>query len=231
MGGEVAISIRKKGQQETREFSKHAASEFSTQGFFQGKGLIHEEWKKLTPRQFAPIDYGLVAVDYDRKWVGSLQSYTNLDTHYCAGLLHRRDADQSKAELSKLFRAGRLVSLKGIEGAGLPGDEGFDPWFQQLIALAKKQNVNFFTAKTAPPRGWIMEEFPNNKQGWEAFTKKLVGGGWEFSDEDIAAWEAFADYRDMGGFSIQSIRAQSMYEQLDDATASTAPKTKSRQRL
>lgn len=218
MGGEVAFSIRKNGKQETREFSKQAASHISTADFFAGKGAVHEDWKKAVPRLFAPIDYGLVAVDYDHKWVGSVQDYTHLDTQFFSGIRYRRETEHAKTELSKLFRAGRLLEVKGFEDVGLPGSDGFDAWFSALMQASKSRDEHSLQVKVAPPKGWTVVHFPGNRQGWEEFTKHLVRRGWQFSDEDMSAWEEFAQHRDMGGFSIQSIRAQSIYEDLDSAT-------------
>ena len=230
MGGEVAFAIRRAGKQETREFSKHAASQVCTADFFSNKGPFHQEWPTMPKVAFAPIDYGLVAVDFDQRWIGSVQDYTHMDTQFFSGLLYRGEGAKAKVELGKLLAAGRLKGLSDIEGVELPDGQDFDAWFKHLMKQARKQQAHALRAQVAPPKGWTIEHHPNSKEGWSAFVKDLARHGWEFSSRDIAQWEEYGRSREFAGLAINALVAQVAFEDIDQTTA-TVDTPRQRHRL
>ena len=77
MGGLVCVALRKNGETTAKVMSTwEADSLFWKRNFFANPKLpaVRES------RPFAPEDYGIIAIDADNRWVGSLQGYSTLAT-------------------------------------------------------------------------------------------------------------------------------------------------------
>lgn len=229
MGGEVAFAIRRGGVQETRELAKYAASHIATADFFSMRGSVHRTWNKAPKVPFAPLGYGLVAVDFDRKWVGAIQNYTNMRTQYFH-LFAPGEIENVKEELSKLHSAGRLVKIKDVCGISpLPGSN-FTEWFDTLVRRMRTHDANSFSVEVDPPKGWTVQSYTDDVIGWSEFVKDLSRSGWTFPASDIQSWKDYEHNGNPSAIAIEALVADAIHEDLDIATT-TASSSRTRQRL
>jgi hypothetical protein len=210
MGGDVAFAIKRKNRVSTRIFTKHASLEVSTQRFFEGQGEIWTNWKKSKAQPLAPYSYGLTVVDFDTKWVGSIQSYCSLFQYDVYSNARRSDASLNEdPELKALWDAGRVENLnsssytqdikaqKAIERAvGLLG-KPFDDVFPELINCVKEGNLYTLVLNTSPPKGWVFDQFESTQ--YDLFYQHLRERGFKFKDIDIEEWKTFLE-NDENGF-------------------------------
>ena len=229
MGGEVAFAIKKNGRLATKEFSKYAATNITRVDFFAGKGGLWKEWEK-DPRVevFAPIDYGLVVVDFDAKWVGGIQNYTGLTSRY----IYLSDEDEIK-NLKALWKMGRVESIQGDRGVSpspFPSEEKFQSWLDKQKKLSRAGcGPISIKAEISPPTGWQVVDFEKDAKGWAEFVACLVERGFDISDKDVPAWERFLGDKGLPLEIIASAVAHKTSEMLDaNTTQVTMDKPRSR---
>ena len=213
MGGDVAFTIKRNNRVSTRIFSKHASVEVSTQRFFEGKGDVWDNWKKSKAQPLAPYSYGLTVVDFDSKWVGSIQSYNSLLQYFVYLKSGKLDASlNDDPELKALWDAGRVENLgsyaqdiktvKAIERAvGLLG-KPFDDVFPELINCVKEGGLHTVVLNTSPPEGWVFEEFEDNQ--YDILYQKLRALGFKFKDTDIEEWKTFLENHENGSHFLDA---------------------------
>lgn len=212
MAGDVAFSIRNKGCVSTRLLHKSAAQQVVTADLYRQENSVFSVWAQEPPQVFAPQGYGLVVVDFDTRWVGSIQGYARLDQARMQ-LNDEKDIEQ----LRQLWHEGRVTSNMDDPTNSIPRSEGFDDYIKKLKRQQHRNNpcreVKF---GVDPPQGWKIQEFSRAPSGWHGFAQSLVGRGFAFSDQEWAAWDSFLMKIDItdGAHAIRaSIEARAMNDQ------------------
>lgn len=158
--------------------------------------------KVYAPNPFlAPMDYGLVVVDYQTNTVLNIQGYTSLEKLDC-GLVYGDIKYSSKKEDSEYFRElcenKRIIGL--IKKELDPNDdtkiiivtEEKTFTFDEAVKFLKKdEDLNFgrfFKVDTSP---WTFTRYPETKQGWIDFRKKVLELGFILNEEEISMWDEF----------------------------------------
>lgn len=190
MGGEVAVAIRRKGRVSTRVLYKARACELTSSRLFKMAGPVFDEWKSEPAAPMAPDNYGLVVIDYDQKWAGSIQGYTNTDARFV-----QMDDQEDRDDLRALWDEGRVLGLTEKQYQNSEFKNGFDAFVEKYNQLNPKEKWHSLQFYIAPPKGWEIERFDEDDQGWTKMVHKLLNLGFKFSDRDLAAWDSyFGDY-------------------------------------
>lgn len=203
MGGEVAFAIRSKGRITTRVLHKSAACELTTASFYDKSSQFHTDWKREPAAVFAPEGYGLVVVDFDRKWAGSIQGYTNTDYHYFS--IDRKDDFES---LRDLWKERRVLSIRDREYEPFDQDQDFDTFWDALLRNKEKHRYSV-ALNIAPPDGWTIEEFEENASGWHEFLERLIENNFKFPANSAQSWNQFFEYHE---FDLRFEHVQSEWE-------------------
>ena len=72
MGGFIAIAIKRQGKLTTRILPKYAAGGLARGDFFKKRGMFWSGWKQGEKSDFVPYGYGLVVIDFDKKWAAGI---------------------------------------------------------------------------------------------------------------------------------------------------------------
>ena len=224
MGGLVCVALRKNGETTAKVMNTwQADSLFWKRNFFANPKLpiIRES------KPFAPDDYGIIAIDADNRWVGSLQGYSTLAT--ISPLTLQQDAQWAE-KVAKAMAGKTLVLKTFCEPAG--GGQAFHhptPFTvpsgkigaaDLLKALNKaseqaqqelKANhlVDLDTWKQVSqqlPSGWTIDHFDElEDSGWNGLCSKLVELNWLPSEQELDQWEYHLDYKQKYGGGNVSI--------------------------
>lgn len=212
MGGEVAFAIRRNGEFSTRVLWKGAAGAIARSDFFAGKGDVWDMWNESAPAPFAPEDYGLVIVDFDGKWVGGVQNYCDFTKAY----LNFQD-NLDIENFRKLWAAGRIVgeAHPGCEQPVPIQDSDPDSYIKTKRGERDFRSCAFIVS---PPQGWDVEEFSRGRGGWTKFVEAILNRGFEFSEDEIAAWRRYEEDHSLAGNPIGHGISQHQARKLDQTT-------------
>lgn len=214
MGGTVAFAIKRDGKIQTREFGKSAVHALCSQAFFEGRGEIMEAWSHCPAQPFAPIQYGLIAVDFDAQWAGAIQGYAGVDNR----IFFQTNEEGFRNEALELFEAGRLRGFRKEDWQVAEVAGSFDEFFEELRSYQKSVGSMSAQLLVDPPKGWVFEALDETENGWSDLVGKLLDLGWGFSDADMEAWVEFAKDQSMSPSIIGAAKSLAMREQLEKAT-------------
>ncbi len=215
MGGLVCVALRQNGETTAKVMSTFQAdSLFWKRGFFSNPKLP----SKLAAKPFAPEDYGIIAIDADNRWVGSLQGYSTLAT--MSPLTIQQELNLATAVATAM--AGKTLVLKTFcrpmeGGQSFHHPTPFTVPSGQIGALELRQALDQATDQARReleaqrlvdldtwkqvsqqlPAGWTIDHFDELQDaGWMALCSKLVDLNWLPSEEELQQWEAHLAYKE-----------------------------------
>lgn len=226
MGGSVNIAVRN-GDIRTFSFSKQTLHSLAEPGFFEGSHAFWDGWKDGDTECCAPIDYGLVAIDYVTQWIGNIQNYTCLDCIYQDGWGAKSASDDRQEMLIKMRALWDNSQIIGIWNNVIPRHaipvetNDFDAWIASVDKYATKLRRNTVPIQVGLPAGWSMSAYKNDEFGWRHFANDLVTRGWNLNPQDILAWEAYAKSRDLPCNIIAAGQSRQDQQKLESSTSAT----------
>lgn len=215
MGGSVAFSIKKDGIIRTVEAGKGATGAVCGVDLFIDPHSLDLGYEDGHSEPFAPIDYGLTAIDFDAKWVGSIQDYCGLNK----ALFYGTNQPDFRRHAFSLFEAGRLRGFLNEDRQEILLDAaGFDHWFDSFLSHQEKNATNSTFLLVDPPSGWVFKQFENNKSGWDEMVCNLLDRDWHFDAAALSGWEGFAEQKSLPASIVAAARSAISHEKLDQAT-------------
>ena len=204
--------LRSRGRIRVRhDYKAEATYALWRQGFFEKPALAGPAEKV----PFAPHDYGMVFIDADRKWVGSIQGYGDVNHHELPWVLETGMG----GEILPLTPASHPVVLKNsythdhrrgeqstpIVSTGTSLDHlRLDLEDAQRRALEERQANGWTMLDDRQylaldlPEPWRVEEFNRSSPtDWHAFIARLVEHGVSPSREETEAWRNYFSFRDL----------------------------------
>lgn len=181
---ELAVAVRENGVVQTRLVHKHCVGHAFPLEALEKKGVLWEAFQQGEAVAFAPIDYGLVVIDFDTKWMGGFNGYSRLDRYYVS----LEDKDQ-RAFLKQVFSQNRILGSASDEK--LPPAKGS---FPKWVSAVKKAIGGYALAKLfiAPPPGWVCQDFGrmySDSEAWGNLFLELSEKGFDMND--TALWLDF----------------------------------------
>ena len=212
MGGEVAMVLRSKGKIRVRHDHKaEAVFALWRPGFFKKPALAGRAHKV----PFAPYDYGMVFIDADRKWVGSIQNYGDINRQDISCVL---DSDMGKqilphtpashpVALRTPYRQGQArgeqTTLLNATGTSLENLQSALEDAQRRAEQERKKNrwVKLDEPEELEiqlPAPWRVEEFDRTSaDDWSTFIHRLMEHGVHPSPEEISLWHDYLIWREL----------------------------------
>ena len=210
MGGRVNIVERKNGVVKTINGFKIVQDlDYLNQNLPKDHWFLNQNRNHL-PEALYPDGYGLMVIDFDTKWIGHCQGYTDPSNFFqtelflsCSGCivgLEKKDLPHSL--FMKAWKAGAIQTMQfydeNNEIIHQPISKPFT--FQnQTIQLDNQEKMRHFISQREigmpiffqyEPQGWTFERFKENFNGYFDFFKKLLELGFDmqFSLEN---WKSF----------------------------------------
>lgn len=215
MGGLVAFAIRKEGRTRTYVLTKHAASQVAFGRIYEGQGWVIDGIEEGADSEaiFAPHQYGLVVMDFDQKWAGGIQNYTDFHSAYLYF-----DDPHDKEELRCLWGQGRIEGeVKNYREAVRPIEETDVERY-----ISEQAPISSVHLRIKPYPGWTNEEFENDAAGWEAFMTALARRGFDLDPTEEPAWISHLQKYEIDPNIPAKVRAQFEAEDLGAATLAVA---------
>jgi hypothetical protein len=223
MSGDMAFSMRRNGRQSARVFNKTAADHFSDPHIFAPSHELWKVWKQTEAEVIAPHDYGLVAIDFDRKWVGEINSYTGLDVRQVDFRGFNGLPLTHKAELAKLYKADRLNGiLETCDRLVCPPGNSFGAWFKSLERWMRDNQTAHATISVGLPQGWSLEHFNGDADGWRGLAVAMIERDWTFNAPDRSAWQKYLKLKELPTGLLDEAIATVEATSLSDRTAPSA---------
>ena len=223
---EVCIAIRRDGKQQARILHKRAPSAVAHAELYENRGSFLADWKEASKHIVAPVDYGLVVVDFDQKWAAGIQDCVSLDACYFYGT----NDPEVKEEMRALWNQGRIEGFReSSQDIVSTPQKTFPAWWKALQAYQKQTDrTTSICLKVAPFPGWTVHGYDNDQLGWSTFARELLARHWTFSKREMQGWTDFAAEH---GFSVDPMgqgRAEFAAGHLEGATvpARNAPATR-----
>lgn len=206
MGGTVAMVLRSKGKIRVRhDYKAEATYALWRPGFFKRPCLAGRAHKV----PFAPYDYGMVFIDADRKWIGSIQNYGELTRHNISwvfnsdmgtSILPQTPATHPVA-LRTPYRHGQMrgeqATLLNANGTSLESLKIALEDAQRRASIEREERG--WVKLDAPenlevqlPAAWRLEEFDRcSAEDWNSFIHRLMEHGVYPSREDAEFWRDY----------------------------------------
>lgn len=187
------------------------------------KYLNDEAWDEFVH----PCDYGLVAVDLDKQWVGDLQNYTDLTyVTYFPFLDHHSETKKQQMETAlreNLFEEFTVIGGGGGRQINLVRS---DFKAKKLAGFLKKVEEKIGGIIEIRGKihllGWTLDSFQKGQES--DFFRKLINLNWNFSEYDLSEWKDFSEVYG-SPFDPQKYVAQKEQEQLDSETSKVSLST------
>ena len=168
MGGNVRIAVRTRGVVECREVTTGFIQDLVQRMSFLMDSESHPRWEaRPLVEDLCPLDYGLVVIDRDTRWVGSLQAYCSTDKFLLGRLDHPDDergrgwmfavpeADPPSASRELFLEAWRAGAITDMVFDGL--DEG-EACVQSWASFARRRK--WTAANPSPLWRWLESAQP-----------------------------------------------------------------------
>lgn len=177
--------------------------------FNKGPSEELTRWFHYRNPDFAPQDQGLIVLDFDQKWMGDFQNYTQIDLFLvqdCLRAFHQKDSHFKKA-----FEAGiitgvelensstRLRTLHPLEELNIHVFSDFLDYFKKeqqkhynRKTQAELENIEVAAGARFLPKGWQFEHFPYHSRGLCDFSGALIERGFDL-EQVILNWQDFHD--------------------------------------
>lgn len=211
MGGEVAFAIRSKGRTTTRVLHKSAACELTSASFYDKSSRFHTNWKKEVAAPFAPNHYGLVVADFDRKWAASIQGYTSTTYHY-----FNVESQKEIDNVCALWKEHRVLSLAGREYEPFDQDQDFDTFWPALLRN-REEPRHSIALNIAPPKGWTIESFDEDSDGWRALLERLFEYEFKFPENSAHHWNQFFEEGELD-LRFEHVKSEWDHQQISEKT-------------
>ena len=153
----------------------------------------------------APMEYGLIVVDYKTNKVLHSQGYTSLGSLLPSSLslcaMSGRDDDYAKEELEdakKLFDTGKIISARGYsKETGIVEIE--EPTFDEVIKNQKrsfnflKETKTLMTDLFLDMSPWEIKKFDESAEGVVELKKEVINLGFKITKEEEKEWKCFLE--------------------------------------
>lgn len=217
MGGFVTVALRQEGQVDCRRcHTSQLAGLFWTDTFFDRPALP----KAWVASAFVPHDYGIVVIDADHHWVGSLQGACSLAQMSVQELESdvTSNGQMSATAAAKAARRTPLTLHTFCEPLGggpalhhptpLPAIAAVTATaLRRALKKAQAQAAEDlsgrrltsldtwrFVQREAP--AWRLDHFDELKaEGWAQMCQALLDRDWIPSERDAAQWEAYLNHK------------------------------------
>ena len=256
MGGMVCVALRKAGKTTACVIHTSQAS-----GLFWRRDFLSKP--SLAPHQdnkpFEPDDYGIIAIDADTGWVGSLQGYCTLASIHPKTL---KDDKETATDVAKASAGKTLVLQTFCEpkqggkafhhptpfalAAGKTTATALREALRRAEAQAKDElqaldlvDVGIMARvqqKLTP--GWTIEHFnESSDSGWQGFCEQLIKRNWLPTLEELMQWEKHLVYKRQNGEGVsvdgcKPLRAHFLEQQLEEKLdVPVSPKGPARHRM
>lgn len=200
MGGHITLTTRKNGVVKSIDTMTGYLGYLRTLPFLNEDPNVrlHQILKDDPGSILAPLEYGLCIVDFDQKWIGSLQDYTDLSSWHSLSL-RLSHAGNIKADdplliphlqLESAWEQGAIHRLDWYNGKTqkqtqnkikLKDFNQSEPFFKQI-----EKDLDFFSNENGPkartlinqvcfePKGWTIQRFDHNAEGLIHFLRTLL---------------------------------------------------------
>lgn len=240
MGGMVCVALRKKGKTTACVMhTSQAAGLFWQRDFFFKPSLAPHQDNK----PFGPDDYGIIAIDADTRWVGSLQGHSTLASIHPKTL---KDDTITATDVAKAA-AGKTLVLQTFCEPKQGGDAfhhptPFDLAAGKTTATALREALRGAEAQAKAelkalglvdvgtmarveqklPPGWSIEHFnESSDSSWQGLCEQLLKRNWLPTPEELVQWEEHLVYKRQNGEDVsvdgcKPLRAHFLEQQLEE---------------
>lgn len=217
MGGNVTIAVRRDGEVRSHILGTGAIPVLcQDMDFLNGNpGRVKTFWNGLGKgAPFAPHGYGLVVIDLDGKWIGSIQKHYDPSEFFGSTVLMSRNGRRAPADSHDLplehelfemaLAKGAIRRVKTSQGARYNlianmADLSLDPGQLQSFYRTLEQDQQRRGTARRPavdaalfePEGWLFQKFPEDQhlKGWHDLAVALIERGFSFHPEDGQSWQ------------------------------------------
>ena len=220
MGGLIAIALKRKGRTTTRILPKYAAAGLSRGDFFEGHGLFWDEWKQGEKHSLVPYDYGLVVIDFDKKWAAGIQNYCDFaETHV---RLNRSNDVEDFKRLWEQDRVNKVAVYSSTADIPIPFPGGkknctFEMMMQKINL--KYSDSDTLIVQIKPPKGWEIEDLFNDDLSWAKFITLMKAKGLEIKLGDVEEWETYLQEKISTTAPLDALKSERAAVQLEKQTS------------
>lgn len=205
MGGSIALTLRTRDGQVFKQHRWTNPLPFFTKNphFFEEDNddyieeYLNRENDDEPWRFLAPMGYGLVVIDFQKKRLLSMQGYCSFDDELFSFYEHNEDPG-----VEGLFEAKRIKKIRYTTKSKKDEDhwKSFKPLstarasFEKLKSRKDKADhcIAFADIDIKP---WVFERFPETPLGERGFRTAINKLGFELTSEDETEWKKWAQER------------------------------------
>ena len=210
MGGSVTVAVRHQGRVQSHHIHTSALVGLLWTQNWTAENVLGaiKPSPRARSKPFSPDDYGLVAIDFDGQWVGGCQSACNLidapaselDTN---GTMNARITETARHVPLVLRTFAESKQRQGPAFHHVTPIESPTENLKSALKQARSQALKELDAQglvpvgtwehvaREPASGWKLEEFSDDRPGWDGFIQALRERNWHPSKEDALAWEHY----------------------------------------
>lgn len=168
-----------------------------------GKKKLNMSEVYATHRILAPIDYGLVVVDYQSKTILHMQGYTMLGTILACDIHERRTPADEKKILAAMHKSGLFKKVmcydarpdRGEKENKFPIIDIDQNWtfeeFMHQCTINRNNNGIEWQRIVLDMSPWKIVRFNETKKGLDKFKENVIKLGFVLTEEEKKTWSKF----------------------------------------